>query len=247
MEEQTLLPQVPSVRKSITDVFVTPSELFQNLKGTAQAPALWAIPLIVSAILIILTFVAFSVNDSLQAESREIQQRNLQKMADEGKITEEQLEQIEERTESMGAIRIVFGSIGGIVFLCIYYFAGALFLWLANKLILKSKIGYVKHLEMYGVCSWIGVLGNIVALLMMLAFGTMAATPSLSLILIGNYDPALKLHKFLSAINIFSIWQTIVVGIGLSKFSEKPASTGITVAFGLWIAWTLIISFVSPF
>jgi hypothetical protein len=58
-------------------------------------------------------------------------------MVDEGKLTQEQADQAESRTESMGSMMIVFGAIGGAVFVAAYYFGGALFLWLANKSILK--------------------------------------------------------------------------------------------------------------
>jgi hypothetical protein len=240
MDDQQPLPSGPSLGQVITDIFTSPSEIFQKLKNTAPSPMLWVMPLI--AMLLIVTFTVFMLftNEPLKAEMKEIQSKSIQKMVDEGKLTQEQADQAESRTESMGSMMIVFGVIGGAVFIAAYYFGGALFLWLASKTILKSAVGYGKHLELYGCASWIGVLGGIVTVLMMVGLGSMAATPSGALALMGNFDHTNKLHMLLASLNIFSIWQTTVIGIGLSKFSDKPTNTGIGLAFGLWILWVAL-------
>jgi len=43
-----------------------------------------------------------------------------------------------------------------------------------------------------------------------------------------------------ASLNIFSIWEAAVIGIGLSKFSDKPTGTGMGVAFALWIVWVAL-------
>lgn len=247
MEEQANLPKAPSVGKTIADVFVTPSEVFQSLKGTEQAPMLWVLPLLISILVVIATSITFFTNNALRSESIEMQNRAFQKMVEDGKMTPEQAEQAESRMESMGMIGIVFGIIGGSFFIALSFFGGTLFLWLANKSILKTTVDYVKHLEMYGIASWVGILGSIIALLMMIALGTMVATPSLALALLGNYDPANTMHRLLSAVNFFSIWQAIVIGIGLSKFSDKSIGAGIGIAVTLWIIWVLITNTLTGF
>jgi hypothetical protein len=72
---------------------------------------------------------------------------------------------------------------------------------------------------------------------MMVGLGSMAATPSGALALLGSFDPTNKFHMLLASLNIFSIWQTAVIGIGLSKLSDKQTSAGMGVAFALWIVW----------
>jgi hypothetical protein len=237
MDDQQSLPSAPSLGNTISDVFVSPSEVFQNLKNTAPSPILWVAPLIATLLIVVVSVIMIFTNVTLKSEMKETQSKAIQKMVDEGKLTQEQAEKAEAQAESMGAMMIVIGIVGGVIFMAAFYFGGALFLWLANKIVLKSAVGYEKHLELYGIASWIGVLGGIVTVLMMVGLGTMAATPSGALALIGSFDPTNKLHMLLASLNIFSIWQTAVIGIGLSKFSDKQLSAGMGVAFALWIVW----------
>ena len=139
---------------------------------------------------------------------------------------------------------MVIGSITVIIMIALSYFLGTLFLWLANKTILKSSARYGKHLEMYGISSWIGILGGIITIFMMVGLGSMYANPSVSLLVISNFDTTNHLHKLFSALNIFSIWQTAVIGFGIAKLSEKSNNSGLGVAFALWAIWVAIQVFI---
>jgi hypothetical protein len=201
---------------------------------------LWVAPLIATLLIVIVSVVMIFTNESLKTEMKDIQSKTFQKMVDEKKFTQEEADKAEAQAESMGGMMIAFGIIGGAVFMAAFYFGGALFLWLANKTILKSAVGYGKHLELYGIASWIGVLGGVITVLMMVGLGSMAATPSGALAFLGSFDPTNKLHMLFASLNIFSIWQTAVIGIGLSKFSDKQTGAGMGVAFALWIVWVAL-------
>jgi magnesium-transporting ATPase (P-type) len=240
MEDNIRLPEAPPVTDTLTEVFSSPGEMFQKVKNTAPAPKLWVIPLITSLLIGIVFSVVLFTNETLKMELRETQSKAMQKLVDEGKMTQEQADQAESRMESMGTMFLIIAIITIIVFLAVYYFGGALFIWLADKTILKSTAGYGKHLELYGISSWIGVLGSIITIIMVIGLGTMKATPSAALAVLSSYDPMSTLHKYLSALNVFSIWQTLVIGIGMSRFSDKPAGKSIAVAVILWIIWVLV-------
>ena len=233
MDDRSPLPSAPSLGKVLPDIFVAPSEVFQSLKNTAPSTALWLLPFIITSITLF-------TNETLKTEMKDFQSKKIQKMVDEGKFTQEQADKMEARTESMGGMMIAIGIVAGAIFVTAFYFGGALFLWLANKTILKSAVGYGKHLELYGIASWIGVLGGIISVLMMVGLGSMAATPSGALALLGSFDPTDKLHMLFASLNIFSIWQTAVIGIGLSKLSDKQTGAGMGVAFALWIIWVAL-------
>jgi len=221
-------------------VFASPSDVFQILKGTASSPMLWVMPFIAMFLITVLSSVILFTNASLKTEMMEIQGKAMQKMVDNGKLTQEQAEQAEAKTESMGGMMIAFAVIGGTIAVCAFYFGGALILWLANKTILKSPAGYGKHLELYGVASWIGVLGGIVTIMMMVGLGSVSATPSGALVFLGNFDTTNKLHMLCASLNIFSVWQTAVIGIGLSKLSDKSTAAGVGISFALWIIWVAL-------
>jgi len=240
MDDKQSLPSAPSLGNTISDVFVAPSEVFQNLRNTAPSPILWVAPLIATLLIVVVSVIMLFTNESLKTEMKDTQSKAIQKRVDEGMLTQEQADKAETNIESMGGMMIAFGIIGGAIFVAAFYFGGALFLWLVNKIILKSAVGYGKHLELYGIASWIGVLGGIITVLMMVGLGSMAATPSGALALLGSYDPTNKLHMLLASLNIFSIWQTAVIGIGLSKFSDKQIGAGMGVVFVLWIVWVAL-------
>jgi len=240
MEEQPL-PSAPSLGTTFMGVFTSPSEVFQSLKGTASAPLLWVIPLIVTIVLGIAITVTMFTNETLHSQIIDTQRQAMEKRVDEGKMSRETADQAINRMESGGSgLFIAIGSVSVVVMICLFFFLGALFLWLANKTLFKSTAGYGKYLELYGIASWIGALGAIISLLMMVGLGSLYAHPSGALLVMSNYDTANHLHKLLNALNIFSIWQTAVVGIGLAKFSEKSIGTGIGVAFVLWAVWVAI-------
>jgi hypothetical protein len=240
MDDQQSLPSAPSLANTISDVFAAPSDVFQSLKNTAPSPMLWVAPFIAMLLISIVTITLIFTNETLKSELKETQSKAIQKMVDDGKLTQDQADKAENQAESMGGIMIVIGIITAAIFLAAFYFGGALFLWLGNKTILNSAVGYGKHLELYGIASWIGVIGGIITVLMMVGLGSMAATPSGALALLGSFDPTNKLHMLLASLNIFSIWQTAVIGIGLSKFSDKPTSAGLGVAFALWVVWIIL-------
>ena len=98
----------------------------------------------------------------------------------------------------------------------------------------------MKHLEVYGLASWIGVLGGVVTLATMLALDSMYATPSLALAVYSDFNPVDTTHKILRSADIFAAWQAVVAGIGITVLGRKEGSMGIVVAIVLWAAWVAI-------
>lgn len=68
----------------------------------------------------------------------------------------------------------------------------------------------------------------------------MYASPGGALAVLNNFNPKNTTHRLLSSLNIFTIWQMVVVGIGLAKYAGKSSGTGIGVGVGLWIVWVLV-------
>jgi hypothetical protein len=247
MTEQIPAPPGQSLGNVILNVFSSPGDAFSDLAQNESKPSLWLVTLILSIVIASLfTFVMFS-NESLRTQFLETQNHAIQKQVDSGKLTAEQGDQARSRMENMGGMFIVIGIIGSVVVIAIAFFGATLVLWLVGKLALKSPTGYGKYLELYGISTWIGILGGIVTLLMVLGLNTMYATPSAALAIYGSFDPLNTTHKLLAALNIFSVWQAAVIGIGISKFSNKSSGVGIGVTLGLWIVWVLVQVFLLNF
>ncbi len=234
--EQIPLPPAPSLKKTFVDVFTSPSEAFDGLKDSASSAVLWVLPLLLTIVVVIGSVTTMFTNESLKAEMRDVQYKAMQQQVEHGRMTAEQLEQAESRMDSMGSgLMVAIGIIGGAIGGAIIFFLTTLLLWLADKMFLKATAGYGKHLELFGITSWIGILGGIITILMMAGLGTMGATPSAALFVFGSYDPTLTSHKILAALNIFTIWEAIVAGYGLSKLSGKSNGTGIGVSVGVFV------------
>ncbi len=240
MTEQLDAPKGQGFGSILMNVFSSPGEAFQGLRETESRPSLWLIPLV---LLILLssasTFVLFS-NDSLKTQILESRDRALQKQVESGRMTQGQADQQRTQMESMGGMFVAIGIVSNVILLTLATFGAGLFLWLSGKLALKSTAGYGKHLEVYGISNWIGLLGGIVTVLMIVGMNSIYVSPGAGLAVYATFDPVSTTHRILSALNIFSIWQAVIVGIGLSKLADKPSSVGIGVAVVLWVLWVVV-------
>ncbi len=240
MTEQIPLPKSQGFGSVLMNVFSSPADAFADLGGSESKPTNWLFPLITLILLASVSTYAIFSNESLKSQALEVQSRAIDKRVSEGKMTQEQADQARSGMEKAGGMIMAFGIVTSVIFLSIMMFGAPLFLWLADKALLKSTVGYAKHLEMYGISTWIGILGGIVTLFMIVGLNTMYATPSAALAVYTSYDPFNTTDKVLNAINVFSIWQAIVVGIGISKFTNKSAMTGIGLALVLWVLWSIV-------
>lgn len=246
MSEEIPLPKAPSLSSVIMNVFSSPVEAFQGLRESESKPSFWIIPLLATLVIVIAVTYLLATNEVFHQQIIDGQVQAMNKMVQEGKMTQDQASQTIERMQGAGTgMFMAFGILFGSVFVALFFFLGGLFLWLGNKLILKSTAGYSKHLEIYGISTWIGILGGIVTILLMYGMNSMYASPSAALAVLSHYDVTDKMHKLLSEINIFAIWQAIVVGIGLSSLANKKVLAGISLAVGLWIIWVPVSIFLN--
>lgn len=241
MEDQPSEKNTTSLGDLILNIFASPGEAFEGLRTAPPRTTVWLLPWILSILFASsFAYVMFS-NETLREQALEAQRRGIQERVESGSMTAEQAERATEGMERMGGMFIVFGIIGSAVVITIVFFGAALILWLVGKFALQSQAGYGKFLEVYGLTGWIGLLGSVVYLLMVIGLNSIYASPSLALTIFSNYDSTNKLHQALTQINVFGIWQMIAVGIGLGKISEKPVGTGVAYAAGLWLIWSVIV------
>jgi len=124
---------------------------------------------------------------------------------------------------------------------CIAAFAGTFWssfvLWLIGRVFLKVRFSYLKALEVVGLTGIVVVLGGIVTGLMIAAFGDAGARPSLSL-LAKKLSPGLA-RQMLDALDIFHLWATTVLAVGLSKLSGVGFKEAAFWVFGYWLLFRL--------
>jgi hypothetical protein len=93
----------------------------------------------------------------------------------------------------------------------------------------------------YGLTQWIGFLGGIVTLILITVMNSMTASPSAGLLLGESFDMMNKGHKLLGSLNVFTLWQMGVYGIGIAKVAGKSVGTGMLVSYGVWAVGILIV------
>jgi len=248
MENQEATPSQSSLGDHIINVFSAPGEAFSEVGTSVKKGRFWVPTYFVTMLLAVaITFVIFT-NETIKDQVMEAQEKAVQERVDKETITQEQADRQIEGMRGMGGVFVVFGSIGAVIMVSLYFFGAALVLFLVGKFVLKSALPYSSYLATYGLAAWIGVLGAVVTVLMMVGFGSLYATPGLGLAVFQEFDVSNKTHLLLSKIEIFGIWQAIVLGIGLGTVTEKSVGTGVTVSAVLLGAWILINVFVgSPF
>lgn len=225
----------------IINVFAAPAEAFEGLADQNPRASHWVFPYLIFIVFSILFTYLLFVNEPLKNQIFDLQGRAMQAQVEKGQMTQQQADQIRSQMEGTGVgLFLLFGSIPQIFLFSVYYFGGAFALWLTARFVWKSPARYGKYLEIYGLASWIGVLGYLVTVLMVLGMNSLFASPSLVILVMDSYDALNTGHKFLSAVNVFSIWMAVVTGIGLSKLTGKSLGAGIGAAVGLWILWIAV-------
>ena len=220
------------------NVFSAPGDAFANLDTAESKPLHWILPLIISiAAIIIMTIIGFS-NQSLKSQRLEATRITLEQRVTQGKMTQEQFDRTMEGMEKGGGIILAVSVVAITIMLCLFFFISALLLWLGSKFVLKLPVGYGKILELSGIATWISVLGIFLQMLMMIGLDSIYAQPNAAIFFYQNFDITNSVHKTLAALNIFSIWQTIVIGIGLQQWSKKSLLLPMIVSFAVWLLIT---------
>ena len=236
-----LTPTPPSLGSRIINVFTAPAEAFQGIDALPSKTSLWLIPFLLGIVVFLLVMMVITTDEVLKGQLMDVQIRGIEQRIESGSMSQQQGDQAIQAMENMGSMFMIIGSIAGVVFLAASYFVAALALWLTGKFAFKSPAGYSAYLGAYGLSCWIGLLGAIVTTLLMVGLGSMTASAGAAL-LIPDFDPLNTTHRMLGRIELFGIWQAVVVGLGLSTISGKSAGTGIGAAFVLWIIWIVVSS-----
>ncbi len=228
-------PNVSSFGTRMTNVFMSPSELYTEVASAPIQKSSWLIPYLVTLIFTVVSTLAVYNNPALRQQIFDMQEKAMQKMVTDGWMTQDQLDQQMDAMKNSGPVLfVVFGSGFQIITTSVIFFLGTLLLWLAAKVVMKFTGTFGKVLEVYGLALWISVLGTIVTIILMYLMNSMTATPGGGLLLGESFDPTNTGHKLLAGLNIFMLWEVAIIGLGLAKVSGKSAGLGMAISFALW-------------
>jgi hypothetical protein len=161
----------------------------------------------------------------------------VQKISDNERIPEEQKEQIiEKMTESQHPPiwQMAIAPAGTVISLIIV----AAILFFVFNVLMGGESGFRRVFSVYCYSALIAVPAMIVKFPLVMMKGNINVQTSLGLLL----SPEAKgsfLHSVLSSFDIFTVWQVILLSMGLGvmyKFTTKKAFTTVLI---LWIIWIL--------
>jgi hypothetical protein len=107
-------------------------------------------------------------------------------------------------------------------------------LWFIGRVFLKTRFSFLKALEVVGLTGIILLLGTVVTGLLIAATGDTLAHPSLSLFA-AKLDPSHSLRKVLDLFNLFHLWSTAVLAVGLSRLTGVTFKEAAFWVFGYWL------------
>lgn len=229
-------------------VISSPKETFEKIAKFPPKTMDWLIPVLLLCVVVAVTQILVMTNPDIAYKVKQKQLESIQKNFDEavekGQMTREQadtqMNQIEERMESMGGIAYVFQVVGIFLFIFIFFFILCGIYFLLSKFALKGDGVYASALVADGLVSYIIIIQVIVAAILAFAFGELFRDVSVASL--TQADKSTFMGWLLAKIDPFSIWAYIVLSIGLAKMF-KSQSTGkyYAMVFGLWIVGGFVI------
>lgn len=228
-------PQESSLGTRLTNVFVSPGEVFAEIKATPVRHSNW---LVAGLVFVILSWIGNAVmfsQENIRHQLIEIQdqalQKKFQKPLDEGKMTQAQVDQMKATVAKFAGVGQIIGGIAGPLFgAAVAPFLGGFMLWLMGRFIFRQPFEYLKAVEASGLTLVIAGLGALVKGMLCAAMGSLFVSPGLVL-LVRPYDHTNLLHTSLLAFDVFAIWGIVVTAVALAKLS----SVSLVKAF-IWVA-----------
>jgi Yip1 domain len=234
-------PSTTSLSARMTNIFVSPSEVFDEVKASPPTPTNWIVPVAIAMIVgIIYSMVVFSQPGVFQHMKND-QEKKYQQLVDSGKMKQADVDYAREMTDKFMTPTIfkVVGILSSIFLNAVMLFLFALVIWLVGRYAFHGHFDYMKAVEVVGLSTMISIVGTIVTMLLVVIYGDMAMSPSL-ILLVGHLDPNNKIHLLLSAVNLMTLWWLTVMSIGLARLSGAGFVKAAVFVFGLWYAvWAI--------
>jgi hypothetical protein len=214
-----------SVREKLFNIFVSPSDVFDEVIASPPNLPNWRIPTLLACFV---SIISLQLGNSSTESSASIHH-----LAEAGTISAAQ-------TQALAGAWPLFSAL----LVCVSTFAGTCFsafvLWSIGWLFLKVRFSYLKALEIVGLTGIILVLGSITTILLIAAFDDSAARPALSL-LVPKLDHGRVICQILDTVNLFHLWSTTVLAIALSRLCNVTFKEAAFWVFGYWMVARIVL------
>lgn len=250
--EQISSEQELSHTDKMIGIITAPSETFEKIAKFPPKTMDWFLPVLILCLVIALTQILVMTNPEIAFQAKQKQMEAIQKNFDEAvakkqmtqEQADEQMNKIEERMASSGAMMYVFQTIGIFLFVFILFFILCGIYFLLSKFALKGDGTYASALVADGLVSYIVMIQIIIAAILAFLFGRLMRDASLASLM--DMDKSTITGWLLAKIDPLSIWVYSVLSIGLAKmFKSDSMIKYFVMVFGLWIIGGLLLWFVA--
>ena len=137
-------PSTMSFTEKLTNIFVAPGELYENVRDTPNTMSNWLVPLIIFIVVAILLSQLVLQNPAIVDEITRTMTQQFDKAIQEGKMTQEQADQVYEKTKP-GSTWFAILQIGGTLIMTpIFLVLLSLIYWLLGKWGMNATAPFIK-------------------------------------------------------------------------------------------------------
>jgi Yip1-like protein len=216
--------QQSSVVEDFIEIFYAPSRVFARRAGSG-----YGIPLlIVSVVSAIFAFANRSITSAIF--DAEFTRRAAEQMAKNPQITQEMINQQRGISEAIGSAIFY-------VAMPILIFVVGFFIWLAAKMV-SAKLSYQTAVLIATFAQIPRLLASLLTTVQALVMDTTTVTSQHSV----GFSPARfmdaatkkQILDVVGRFDVFTIWATVLIGIGIAVIAKVPRSKGYTAAAIVW-------------
>src|SRR5579884_308375 len=233
--EQAMTP-FTSVGAKMANVFVTPAEVFDEVRSSPINSANWFVPLIVNILAGIIYIMTIYSQPTIIQQLREQQEAPLETMVKQGKMSRQAADQQIARMESFmspgfmkttGILMMFFASPAMLFFVAVIF-------WLVGRFAFGAHFEFMKGVEAIGFASMIGVLQLVFMTLLAVIYGSLFMNVR-PVLLIKHFNPNNLWHVFIASLNLMVVWYFAVLAIALQRFTGTRFWKAACWPFGVWM------------
>jgi len=219
----------------MANIFVTPGEVFDEVKVRPSAAHNWLVPGAIYGVLAAIAAVLIMSQPALLQQTRDQQAKMMDEMVKQGKMTREQAEQRFEAAEKFtGPIIKASAAFGGLTASFIQIIWWGFLLWLIGRFCFKTQIEFTKTLEVAGLACGISILDTVVRTLLVVLLNNPFASLSLVL-LIPHPTTDNKFVGLAGMVNPLIFWLLTVRAMGLARLSGVSTGRAVAWVFPIWL------------
>lgn len=232
--EQAMAPST-GIGAKMANIFVTPAEVFDEVKSSPINSANWLVPLIAGIVMgIIFTMTVYSQPAVIQ-QLREPAEIQMQKLVKSGKLTQQKADQqlaLTERIMSPGFLKVI--GIFAMLFMApaMLFFLAMLF-WLVCRFAFHAHYDFMKVVEGVSLCGMIGVLNFLLMTFVVVIYGSLYMNIG-PVLLIKQFNSTNPLHVLIQSNDVIWLWYLVVLAIALARFTGTRFFKAALWPFGVW-------------